>query len=155
MLSVILISCSENENEKQKDNKSDVNSKPLVHERKINQPDPVNDEKIIAETDFKGKIEKGEIILLTKEGEPYPYEFKGDKIMAMQMPDGKLHQVEVKNERTWMYVPGRGEMQALRLNGKVYLFDDDDRAYEVKVMNKELVAEATELTDELLALDDK
>jgi hypothetical protein len=73
--------------------------------------------------------------------------------MAIQLPDGKLHQVEMEGDKTWINVPEKGKMQVIRLNGKVYLFDDDNQAYEVKVINNELAAEATDLTDVLLSME--
>lgn len=154
IFSIGFISCSDKEKDEAdlKQTKPEADSKPPVMK---NQYTGITENGTIiekADASFEEKIQEGEIIFLTNEGEPEPFEFGGSKIMAMQFPDGKLHQVEIENDRTWINVPEKGKMQAIRLNEKVYLFDDDNQAYEVKVMNNELVAEATDLTNVLLAM---
>jgi hypothetical protein len=159
ILSIVFLSCSDRERKETNQNKPEADSKSLVEKSEFTQK---QDGKEITKKEtgiritvaaFDEKIENGEILLLTDKGEPRPYEFIGSKIMTMQMPDGKFHQVEIKNDRAWINVPGKGEMQAIRLNGKVYLFDDDNQAYEVKIINNELAAQTTSLTDELIAMD--
>ena len=161
ILSLVFLSCSDRERKETNQNKPEADSKSLVEKSEFTKKQD-GKEKIITKKEtgiriaaaaFDEKTENEEILLLTDKGEPRPYEFIGSKIMTMQMPDGKFHQVEIKNDRAWINVPGKGEMQAIRLNGKVYLFDDDNQAYEVKIINNELAAQTTSLTDELIAMD--
>jgi hypothetical protein len=106
----------------------------------------------VAAATFEEKVQDGKIIPLTNNGEPEPYKFFGTEIKAMQLPDGKFYQVEIEDDNTVLIVPGHGKMQLIKLNEKFYVFDDDDQAYEIKVVNNELVAEATYLTDVLLSM---
>jgi hypothetical protein len=105
----------------------------------------------IAPALLRKKIESGEVINISLNDGPPPYGFKGDKIEAMQLPDGKFYQVEKRDGKTWINIPHKGEMQIIRLSGKVYVFDNNDRAYEVKVVNSKLMAESTDLMNVLLA----
>ncbi len=100
---------------------------------------------------MKEKIDSGKIIMLSLNGSPPPYKYQGDKIKALELPDGKFYQIEEKGGKKWINVPGKGEMEIIRLSGKVYIFDHNDRAYEVKSVNDELIAEATDLTNVLLS----
>jgi hypothetical protein len=104
-----------------------------------------------AETTFMERIQEGKIILLTKKSDQDAFELGGSEISAMTLPDGKLHQVIKDGDDTIINVPGKGELQIIKLNDKFYLFDDNDQAYEVKFKNNMLYAEATSLTDVLLA----
>lgn len=108
-----------------------------------------------AETTFMERIQEGKIILLTRQSDQEAFELGGSEISAMTLPDGKLHQVIKDGDDTIINVPGKGELQIIKLNDKFYLFDDDDQAYEVKYKNDMLYAEVTELTDVLLASDKK
>jgi len=71
----------------------------------------------------------------------------------MKLPDGNIYQVKQDGDKVFMNIPEKGEMEIIKLSGKYYLFDEDNQAYEVKLMNKELIAEATDLTDLLLAMN--
>jgi hypothetical protein len=109
-----------------------------------------------APADFQEKVDKGEIIVLTEKGSPIPYESDGNIVKTIKLADGKQHQVEIDDEgKTWITIADKGRVQVIELNDKFYLFDDNDQAYELKVVDNELVAVATSITDELLAIDDE
>ena len=105
-----------------------------------------------ADAAFAQKVQNGEIIMITDEGKQEPFKFNGSsKIKAMKLPDGNLHQVVEKGDRTFINVPGKGEMGIIMLNHKFYLFDDKNQAYEMKFINQQLFAEKTDLTNVVLS----
>jgi hypothetical protein len=159
IISVTLIGCSD----KEKDNKAketlvkETDSKTLAQEKDGNRNNikgTTQTGAIITKADaaFESKVQKGDVVLLTINGEPEAFKFDGgSKITAMKLPDGNLYQVKEDGDRTMINVPGKGEMGIIMLNDKFYLFDDDNQAYEVKFSNKQLFAEKTELTDVILS----
>ena len=150
ILSLILISCSQEEGDNEGAGNTTEMTDPKTPVHKIEAVEKnAGFEK--AETTFMERIQKGEIIILTNEGEEEVFEFRGNEISAMTLPDGKLHQVTKDGDNTLINIPGSGELQIIKLNDKFYLFDDNDQAYEVKFKNNMLYAEATSLTDVLLA----
>ncbi len=155
IFSIAFISCSDKEKDEAelKQTKPEADSKPLVME---NQYTGITEKGTIiekADASFETKVQEGTIIPIEIETNgDEPFKFEGSKIMAMTLPDGKLYQIEKDGDKTMIDIPGKGKMQAIRLNEKIYLFDDNDQAYEVKFVNKKLYAEATDLTDILLAM---
>ena len=154
-ISISLIGCSEKGKE---DSKIDQTKEGLNAQENMDNGNNIKQKgkktgAIITKADaaFEAKVQKGEIILLTINGEPEPFKFEGSKISAMKLPDGNLYQVKEDGDRTMINVPGKGEMGIIMLSNKFYLFDDDDQAYEVKFINKQLFAEKTELTDVILS----
>jgi len=160
ILSIAFLSCSNKEKDEAESNQTkeglvkESDSKSLVQKN-----EKTGEQKRITETEttvekagasFEAKVQKGEIFMLTNDGEPEPFKFAGSKITAMKLPDGKLYQVEEKGDRTMINIPGKGEMGIIKLYNKFYLFDDKDQAYEVKFINKQLFAEKTDLTDVLV-----
>jgi hypothetical protein len=133
------------------ENKVELDTKSSINKDKETAIDKERKGIKIAPALLKEKIENGEAIQISLDDGPTPYGFKGDKIEALQLLDGKFYQVEKRDEKMWINVPHKGEMQIIRLSGKLYVFDDNDRAYEVKVVNNKLIAEATDLMDVLLA----
>ena len=159
ILSIFLLSCSDTKKDeadlkKLNDNSiSKEESKSLTQKNEgVQKGSSSSLSSRLAEATIEGKIEKGEIILLSKDIKPNTFKFTGSKISAMRLPDGNLYQVEMDGDRTMINIPDKGEFQLLKLNGKYYLFDEDNQAYEVKFIKKDLVAEATDLTDVLLAM---
>lgn len=93
-----------------------------------------------AEAMLQEKIKDGKVFMLSDDGETIPFKFEGGKIMAVSMPDGKLYQVEKDGDKTMLLIPGGGKMERRVIDGKIYLVNDDDQTFEVKVINKKLVA---------------
>ncbi len=71
--------------------------------------------------------------------------------MAITLPDGKLYQIEKNGDKTIIDIPGKGKMEAIKLDKKIYLFDSDNQGYEVKFENEKLFAEKTDMTKILLS----
>jgi hypothetical protein len=153
ILSIVLMGCSETN----KDNEELSQTNTGMVEKsgtKMNQTQKQKKETGMVYTDavFEQKVQNGEIIMISKEGESESFDFNNEtKIKAMKLPDGNLHQVREDGDRTYINVPGEGEMGIIMLNDKFYLFDDDDQAYELKFANNKLFAEKTELTDVVLS----
>jgi len=160
ILSIAFLSCSNKEKDEAESNQTKEGLVKETESKTLTQKNEnIGKQKGITETGtiiekanpaFEEKVQKGEIIMLTKDGEPEPFKFAGSKITAMKLPDGKLYQVEEKGDRTMINIPGKGEMGIIKLYNKFYLFDDKDQAYEVKFINKQLFAEKTDLTDVLV-----
>ena len=104
-----------------------------------------------AEAALDGQIKEGRVILLSEEGETIPFKFEGSKIMAVTMPDGKMYQVEKDGDKIMLMVPGEGKMEKRTVDGKIYLVDNEDQMFEVKVENKKLVAVLDDGTEVNLA----
>jgi hypothetical protein len=154
ILSIAFLSCSDKD---KNENELGTTKEGLVEKTDAKSPAQTEKQKKqieVAKADaaFEAKVQKGDVVLLTINGEPEAFKFDGgSKITAMKLPDGNLYQVKEDGDRTMINVPGKGEMGIIMLNDKFYLFDDDNQAYEVKFSNKQLFAEKTELTDVLLS----
>ena len=158
VFSMFLIGCSEKGKEKEE---LSQNKEEMMEKTDAKTPDQTemqmkeNQKKEMADVNteaaFQEKVKKGEIIMMTDNGEPESFKFEGSKISAMKLPDGKLHQVRKDGDRNMINVPGKGEMGIIMLNDKFYLFDNNDQAYELKFDKKQLYAEKTDLTDVVLS----
>ena len=147
---VVLMDCTD----KEKKANEGENTVELKTTSSTNSADKVKNETAeikMAPALLEKKIDEGEAFQISLDDGLPPYGFKGEKIDAMQLPDGRFYQIEKRDGKMWINVPYKGDMQVIRLSGKIYVFDDNDRAYEVKVVNNKLIAEATDLMDVLLA----
>jgi len=93
-----------------------------------------------SEAVLEAELKDGRAILIYDESETVPLETQGDKVLAVNMPDGKLYPAELDNGKTIVTIPGHGKIQSKMINGKMYLFDKDNNMYAVKVTNNKLVA---------------
>jgi len=93
-----------------------------------------------SEAELETQIKEGKAIVIFNENESVPLETQGDKVYAINMPDGKLYPAELDGGKKMITVHGHGKMESRMINGKMYLFDKDNNMYAVKVMNNKLVA---------------
>jgi hypothetical protein len=148
---MVLIGCSDKDKKDQKNIRENAVSNISKNEMTKKS---VNEAAEKAEAPLEERVHKGEVILLTKTANPNSFDFgTSSKIFGMKLPDGNIYQVKQDGDKVFMNIPEKGEMEIIKLSGKYYLFDEDNQAYEVKLMNKELIAEATDLTDLLLAMN--
>jgi hypothetical protein len=115
----------------------DVKTTMTESKKKIKSADANSSEKAEASLDIK--IKEGKAFLIS-DGDSTPLKTEGDKVLAINMPDGKLYPVEMKGSKKIITVPGKGKMESKMIKGKMYLVDSDNKMYEVKVINKKLVA---------------
>jgi glucose/arabinose dehydrogenase len=104
-----------------------------------------------AEAALEENIKEGKAFLISDENESIPLRMEGSKVMAMTMPDGKLYPAEMDGNKAYVTIPGKGKMERKIINRKIYLVDNDDKMYEVKVIDKKLVAVLTDRTEMKLA----
>ena len=141
ILSIALMSCSEDRRNEQE--VSEMNDNSFENQQ--------SEDAISSSGDaFERRIQEGDIILLYNESEPAAAKPDEDEVNTVTLPDGKMYEVQKNDDMTLLKIPGKEPMQIIELNDKFYLFDDDNQAYEIKYENNKLYAEATTLTDELL-----
>lgn len=97
-------------------------------------------EKYNSDAALEAQIKEGKAILISNENESAPLETQGDKVYAINMPDGKLYPAELDGGKKMITVHGHGKMESRMIKGKMYLFDKDNNKYAVKVVNNKLVA---------------
>ncbi|HSP88342.1 MAG TPA: hypothetical protein VLN45_09430 [Ignavibacteriaceae bacterium] len=155
ILSLTFISCSDkekNETNLNKD-KAETDSKSVSEGNKSTQKQNLETATRIerADASYETKVEEGTIIPILIENDQKAFEFSGNKILAITLADGKLYQIEKDGDKTIIDIPGKGKMQAIKMDDKVYLFDNDNKAYEVKFEDNKLYAERSDMTKILLS----
>lgn len=157
ILSIGFISCSDKEKDEAelKRIKTETDSKSQTQKDGYTKKQNIKTEKETgverADASFETKVQQGTIIPIAMSTDEESFKFSGSKIMAITLPDGKLYQVEKDGDKTIIDIPGKGKMEAIRLDKKIYLFDNDNQGYEVKFENKKLFAEKSDMTKILLS----
>ena len=157
ILSITFINCSDKEKDEAKlnrekteaDSKSQTQKEGYTKKQKIKTEKKTGTER--ADASFETKVQAGTIIPIAMGTNEESFKFEGSKIMAITLPDGKLYQIEKDGDKTIIDIPGKGKMEVIRLDEKIYLFDNDNQGYEVKFENKKLFAEKTDMTKILLS----